>query len=110
MARPDAHNSPMHSEKPTPSEATEELRRRFDPIVDSVVAEVLAAVADATNVDLAEAVPLASVVEPDALEALFDPLVGAADTADCRVVFTYEGVSVTVRSEGLVSVAAPPTP
>ena len=98
----------MHIDSSPPSDAEELLTRRFDPAADSVVAEVLTAVAEARDIDLTEAMPLAEAIDPDALEALFDPVLVDAGDAGGRVVFTYEGLTVTVRSEGLVRVATAP--
>lgn len=100
----------MHTDSSTPSDAEEVLSRHFDPAADSVVDEVLAAVSGAKDLDLTEAVPLAEVIDPDALEELFDPVVGDAGDAAGHVVFVYEGLAVTVWSEGLVRVAVPPSP
>jgi hypothetical protein len=95
----------MQAHSPTAEDSTAEVHHRFDPHTDSVVDEVLAAVAGMRDLDLTEAAPLAEVVDPDALEELFDPVSqGLADVAG-YVVFTYEGLKVTVRSEGLVRVA-----
>lgn len=97
----------MQAQSPTADDSTAEIHRRFDPHTDSVVDEVLAAVAGVGDLDLTEAVPLAEVVDPDALEELFDPVTqGLADVAG-YVVFTYEGLKVTVRSEGLIRVTRP---
>lgn len=99
----------MHTDSSPPSDAEELLTRRFDPATDSVADEVVTAVARARDVSPMETVPLAAVIDPDALEALFDPVVEDADDAAGHVVFAYEGLTVTVRSEGVVRVAAPPS-
>lgn len=100
----------MQTKSHTEYDSTDEIYRRFDPHTASVVDEVLAAVADVSGLDLTEAAPLAEVVDPDALEELFDPVTqGLADVAG-YVVFTYEGLKVTVRSEGIVRVAPERTP
>lgn len=94
----------MRTQTPTQLESTDEVHRRFDPATDSVVEEVLTAVGSVQGMDLTEAIPLAEVVDPDALEELFEPVAdGLADVAGF-VVFTFEGLRVTVRSEGLVRV------
>lgn len=75
---------------------------------------VVERVADAENVDpLALDVPLYDAVDPDALDALFDPTVGKPSTTG-RVTFEYYGHTVVVASDGTVTLpnerAAPAKP
>lgn len=64
---------------------------------------VIETVADAEGVDPLELPPLYSVVDPDALETLFQPRTELQDTT-ARVVFTYHGHEVTVTAGGTVEV------
>lgn len=70
------------------------------PISYRIVAEVAAA-ADADPADLR---PLHDVIDPDALESLFDSTDGAA-LEEGYVSFTYEGFLVRVEDDGTVSVS-----
>ncbi|WP_225335453.1 HalOD1 output domain-containing protein [Halomicrobium urmianum] len=64
-----------------------------------IVAAVVDAVADANDVSPLEMKPLASVVDPDALGALF------RDSADSgSITFRYVGTQVRVDSDGGVTV------
>jgi ethanolamine ammonia-lyase large subunit len=67
----------------------------------SVAAQVVDAVADATGDSVLSLDPLYEVVDPDALESLFQ--VGTTG----RVEFVYEGCEVVVHADGDVDVAAP---
>lgn len=70
--------------------------------VRSVSTSVVQTVAQATNREPDELEPLYDVVDPDALDALFE---GDDASARVRVVFTYEGYQVTVSGAGDVEVA-----
>lgn len=98
----------MQTQQPAHDDGTTEIHRQFDPHTDSVVDEVLAAIAGVRDLEPTEAPPLAETVDPDALEELFDPV--SREFADVAgyVVFTYEGLRVTVRSEGRIRVATDP--
>lgn len=61
----------------------------------SVTVRVVEKVAEQENVDSAELPPLADVINPDALEALFDSFDNSGDT-DAQVTFTYVGHTVHV--------------
>ena len=64
---------------------------------DSLSARVVTAVAEANGVDHTELPPLYGVVDPDALEALFDD--GRGETrSDCELRFTYAGQEVRIRN------------
>lgn len=65
---------------------------------------VLERVAEAKGTDPAELTPLYSVVDPGALDALFDAG-GDARTGTAHVAFSYEGYSVVVRSDGRVDIS-----
>lgn len=73
----------------------------LDPENDDVVEEVVRAVAVIHNTDPKALTPLGNVVDPDALEALF----GADSegfTADAQATFVYEGMEITVNTDGNV--------
>lgn len=88
---------------------SEAVYRQFDPQVDSVVDEVLAAVAGARDLDLTESAPIAEVVDPDALEDLFAPIANGLSDVAGYVAFTYEGLKIIVESSGAVRVVPPTT-
>lgn len=89
-----------------------ESRSSRDRTADSHVADadrpvsaaVLEAVAAATGTDLVDLSPLAEVVDPEALDALFGPKVDGRPRSSGRVEFTFRGHRVTVYSEGRVAV------
>lgn len=94
----------MQPHSPPSTDSEDAVNHRFDPAVDSVVDEVLTAVCGVQDVDPTEGLPLAEVVDPDALEDLFDPLADGLDDVAGYVIFTYEELTVTVRSEGLIQI------
>lgn len=67
---------------------------------DSISLQVVEALADATNTDAHELEPLYNVVDPEALDALFQP----DSDGTIRVEFEYGNSSVEVRSDGTVTV------
>lgn len=72
---------------------------RSGPISDVVVT----AVADAKGVDPLDVEPLHSVVDPDALDRMFQPRVGAPPSS-LEVTFELDGCAVEVRADGEVAV------
>lgn len=71
----------------------------FDPGEDAVVEVIVRSVAVIHNTDPKALTPLAEVVDPDALEALFGaPSEGYA--ADVQATFVYEDLEVTVNTDG----------
>lgn len=74
---------------------------------DSISERVITAVADARSVDPLELTPLYDVVDPDALERLFQTPPTGTDRSPGRVVFTMDGCEIVVHSDGEVDVTAP---
>jgi hypothetical protein len=76
-----------------------------DRSIDATVAAAVAAVVDA---DPAATRPLAEVIDPDALDRLFDPSADASrddgGPPTGRVVFRYLGCEVSVDAAGTVSI------
>ncbi len=69
----------------------------------SVSVAVLEAVSRATGVDIIDIeTPLATVVDPDCLEALWRPVNGADRDVNGSVSFDYFDCRVTVESDGTV--------
>ncbi|MFC7133634.1 MULTISPECIES: HalOD1 output domain-containing protein [Salinibaculum] len=66
-----------------------------------VVPETMATVTETAVDDLD---PLHAVIDPDALDALFQPRVKSAHRGDGEVIFEYLGHEVTVRSCGEILV------
>lgn len=64
---------------------------------DSISLSVIEALSDATGSDPTELEPLYHVIDPEALDRLFQDSSG-----DARVQFTYDGHAVEVRSDGCV--------
>lgn len=73
----------------------------------SVSGRVVSAVAEELDVDRTEIDPLYSVVDPDALDALFAPDPVGRPPAMCRVSFRYCGCEVQVSGDGDVHVSTP---
>lgn len=72
----------------------------FDPSTTDPVDAVFVALARTDRIDLTDAAPLASVVDPDALDSLFDP----SGSGDVRVRFRYEGLAIELAGDGRVRV------
>lgn len=70
----------------------------------SVTHRVVAAVAEATDSDALDLEPLNTVVDPDALEALFDRNGRGSDRSPRRVEFMYGGQTVTIEGDGSIRV------
>lgn len=80
---------------------------RADATERSVSQAVVEAVSEREGVDLTEFEPpefdpLYTVVDPEALDALFAPTHGGEERTDGSVTFEYEGYTVTVHSDGRV--------
>lgn len=67
---------------------------------------VVTAVAEAKGVDPLDLDPLYSVVDPDALNSMFQPTVGSPP-ASMELRFSMAGCQVVVQGEGEVTVIAP---
>ena len=65
---------------------------------ETVVEGVVRAVATATGRDMLELRPLFDVIDPDAIETLFDSGSAGDTTPDATLTFTYEGC--TVETDG----------
>lgn len=68
----------------------------------SISNAVVSAVADLTDTDPTSLEPLFATIDPDALEALFEPTAGGLERSPKRVVFTYSGCDVVVSGDGTV--------
>lgn len=76
--------------------ATEPTTRRLSRS-DEVCTTVALAVADATETPVDELPPLYSVIDPDALNGIFQPRNGDRPQADTHVSFSIAGCTVSVR-------------
>lgn len=70
---------------------------------EGITTKITETVAEAEGIDPIDLPPLYSVVDPDALEALFQPRTELGDPT-ARVVFTYNGYEVTVDADGTVDI------
>lgn len=77
----------------------------FDPATTDPVDAVFRVLAETDQVDLTSTEPLASVVDPDALDSLFKPKHGHDDVHVC---FQYEGLEVELTSGGTIQVHEAP--
>lgn len=71
-----------------------------EPLTESIVTAVSAV----SKFDRLELQPLYAVVDPEALDALFQPTPFGTDRREGRVVFDYGGCEVTVHSCGPIEV------
>lgn len=83
-------------------ESSGTYRAEFDVDGRPVSDTVLAVVGVADEVDPVDLPPLYSVVDPDALDALFSSTSGGRSGFDGSVTFQYAGFEVTVRDTGSV--------
>lgn len=72
---------------------------------ESVSRSVIAAVAEATGTDPTAMQPLYEVVDPDALDAIFDPVAGETAPVGC-VSFRFNGCDVYVYADGRTVVSS----
>lgn len=68
---------------------------------------VVHSVADATGRDVLDVGPLSAVIDPDALDTLFEPRFGHPDAPAVTASFRFESCDVTVYADGHVVVALP---
>lgn len=73
---------------------------------EPVSERVISAVADLTDADPVAMDPLYTVVDPEALDALFDPAPLGRDRSPNRVEFTYNGCEVVVSGDGTVRISS----
>ena len=90
----------MHDESESPDPAPL-VARTFEPTTTDPVEAVFLAVAETGQVDLTTAEPLARVVDPDALDAIFGR---DAQHEGVEVRFQYEGLEIRLTGDGDVSV------
>lgn len=67
----------------------------------TAVVKAVAAIAGVKQDDLD---PLYYVVDPDALDSLFQPTVKGGHRGDAEISFSYHGYDVTVRSYGIIEI------
>ncbi|RQG92945.1 hypothetical protein EA462_01630 [Natrarchaeobius halalkaliphilus] len=95
-----------------PADATESRQpadvTTFDPSAGQQPSlAVPVAVASFTEEDPLELTPLYEVVEPDALDSLFEHAARTDGNGVHQLWFRYEGVDVGVRSDGQIEIDAP---
>ena len=79
----------------------------LDVASEGVAMSIVAAVADITDQDPATIRPLSTVVDPEALGALFAPTREGSRRGDGRVTFRWEGCTVTVYADERFEVWGP---
>ena len=85
-----------------------EFTRRSDRSQDGTTsARVIEAVAEARGVDPLDLPPLYDVIDPDALNRLFNSDSPGRPNGPGRVTFTLSGCEVVVESDGEVTATAP---
>lgn len=78
--------------------------KQDEPAVSHRVVEAVARERDVDPLDLP---PLYDVIDPDALDQLFDDTLSTGRTGPGRVVFTLDGCEVSVHSDGTIDVSVP---
>lgn len=86
---------------------TDTYRATYDGSTESASTAVVSTVAAVAEVGPLEIEPLYATVDPDALDALMDPVVSGPSRGDIRVTFSLAGHDVTVHSYGIVAVRPP---
>lgn len=97
---------PSKPESDVVGQSTEQVRNRYDWGSTSPATAVIETVARATNRDATALAPLYSRVDPDALDAMFEPGTSGRGTDDLQVSFSYADREVTVASHGAVTVTS----
>lgn len=87
------------------TDRTDDSRQRGT--TESISERVVSAVADARGVDPLQLAPLYEVVDPDALDSLFQGASTETDRVVGRAVFSMAGCEVVVHSSGDIDVTAP---
>lgn len=93
-----------------PADATERELHRISHDWESETplgSTIVRAVSAVTGKPASELTPLFTVVDPDALDALFRPLSAACPRNDGTVSFPFEGTWVSVCASGDITIAAP---
>jgi hypothetical protein len=67
---------------------------------------IVHAVEEVVDGDVAEFDPLYDVIDPDALESLFAPVVGTAHAGQLEVRFGYQGLELVVSGDGNIAVVS----
>lgn len=89
--------------------ATETVTQQLSP-ADEVCTTVALAVAAATDTPVDELPPLYTVIDPDALNAIFQPRSGGHPQEGTNVTFTIAGCTVTIRDGAVVVISDAETP
>lgn len=87
-----------------PEKGTHRIEFTYESDPPSVV--VVEAVAALTGKEVQELDPLYNTIDPDTLDKLFRPTVKGVHQGDGQISFTYHGYDVTVRSYGVIDIAA----
>jgi len=82
-------------------------RTHFDPSSGSPSVRMLDAIGTIRDEDPIDLPPLDAYVDPDALDAVFEPIRDAPD-AHGSVTFEYDGTVVVVHSDGRIEFEAEP--
>ncbi|OIB55617.1 HalOD1 output domain-containing protein [Natrialba sp. SSL1] len=97
--------SELHSDADSnPNSNPLEYTTGFDPTTDSVSERVVLTIAALTDTRPAELPALAHVIDPDALDRVFEHAAAKADAGEQELWFTYAGFDVGLHSAGTVTV------
>ena len=92
------------SDQPTDSSSSAGHVTHFDPQVDSVVEELIMAMATVTDVAPTDLDVLADTLDPDALDALFHPRTdGTHPESDTHARLRYADHVVDIQSSGTIA-------
>ncbi|MFD1515520.1 HalOD1 output domain-containing protein [Halomarina rubra] len=105
------HQSPIYPSENLRQNDDSDVQVSFDPTTESTCERVVLTVADHLDSDPMRLPLLYDVVDPDALDALFDDACseGGFDT-NCSVSFTYANHLVNVYSAGYLTLTATDEP
>ncbi|SFF87061.1 hypothetical protein SAMN04488063_0597 [Halopelagius inordinatus] len=83
---------------------TKTYRTEYDQRVDApqeVVVHSVAALEERSPIELD---PLYTVIDPDALDQLFAPMINGRHVGDGKITFGYQGYEITLHSYGVVAI------
>lgn len=86
-------------------EVTDPYQHAFDPATDSVSEELVRAIAVLNDADPTELAILAEVIDPEALDALFQARPdGHLRKTDGQVVFEYNDHQIQITTDGTITI------
>ncbi|ELY90141.1 hypothetical protein C483_11543 [Natrialba hulunbeirensis JCM 10989] len=103
-AETDVQSEPHSDADSNPNSNPLEYTTNFDPITDSASERVVVTIAALTDTRPAELPALAHIIDPDALDRVFEHAATKADAGEQEVWFTYAEFDVGLHSTGTLTV------